>query len=131
MLLYDVRVPLRSPSILPSMWGLYWKGGWKMHLEKLELVVRYGKRTLTTKFVTVVDNEVHFDCKFVFSTGPDGPYAKQCCHKCWQCCILKCFCCACCSDNHLIVSICEPGINGQWSEENQKRCCIKRTVLLI
>ena len=61
--------------------------------EKLELVVRHGKRTLTTKFVPVVDNNVvHFEGKFIFSTGPDGPYAKQCCNKCRQCCILKCAC---------------------------------------
>ena len=138
--------------------------------EKLELVVRHGKRTLTTKFVPVVDNNVvHFEGKFIFSTGPDGPYAKQCCNKCRQCCILKCACvssscslrlsclcfctsnqsycvwimpythdlyqypgtqqtqCACCSDNHLILSICEPGVKAVRQTKGRaalrERCC--------
>ncbi|KAL7531963.1 hypothetical protein ACHAXR_004337 [Thalassiosira sp. AJA248-18] len=95
--------------------------------QKLELVVRYGKRTLTTRFVPLVDNEVHFKGKFIFSTGPEGPYAKQCCAKCCQCCILKCACCACCSDNHLIISICEPGLNEtrrtKKGAEMRQKCC--------
>ena len=95
--------------------------------KKLQLKLRYGKRHVTSSFVPIVNGKVTFKGLFVFATPPEGPSSKQCCFRCCQCCILKCAKCACCSDNHLIVSINEPG--AKWArkskkhEEQKNKCC--------
>ena len=95
--------------------------------KKLQLKLRYGKRHVTSSFVPIVNGKVTLKGLFVFATPPEGPSSKQCCFRCCQCCILKCAKCACCSDNHLIVSINEPG--AKWArkskkhEEQKNKCC--------
>ena len=97
---------------------------------RLELVLRFGKRTLTTGFVPVVDDAVDLSGTFVFATGPDGPDARRRCRRCCRCCVLRCACCACCSDDTLIVSLCEPGIQGARATRGEadlrrRVCCGK------
>lgn len=100
--------------------------------EKLELKLRYGKRKITSRLVPLTDGKVTFQGVFVFATPEQGPSSKQCCFRCCQCCILKCAKCACCSDNHLIVAINEPGVRAaratkRKQERKKKYCgCFKR-----
>jgi len=100
--------------------------------EKLELKLRYGKRKITSSLVPITDGKVIFQGVFVFATPEEGPNSKQCCFRCCQCCIMKCAKCACCSDNHLIVSINEPGVRAAQAtkrkqERKKKYCgCFKR-----
>lgn len=102
--------------------------------EKLELMLRYGKKILKTNFSQIVDNEVTFEGRFTFATGPDGPFAKQCCKCCCVCCKLRCACCACCSDNNLIVYLGEPGLRvargTKKGAETRKKCCSENNKLI-
>jgi len=102
--------------------------------KKLQLVLRYGERVLRTTYSPVQENKVTFEGKFVFSTGPDGPFAERCCSCCCQCCILRCSCCGACGDNTLFVSLNEPGIKAARGEkkktEARKRCCSEGRALI-
>lgn len=94
---------------------------------RLELVLRLGRRTVTTGLVPVVDGAVELSGTFHLATGPDGPDARRCCRRCCRCCVLRCACCACCSDNTLIVSLCEPGIQAaretRGGADRRRRVC--------
>jgi len=95
--------------------------------EKLKLELKYGRRTLRSKFFPIIEEKVRFDRTFIFSTGPEGPYERRRCARCGPCCVLSCVCCACCSNNRLIVSICEPGYRAarrsKEGEEMRRRLC--------
>ena len=104
---------------------------------KLKLMLRYGNKILKTNFSPILDNKVTFEGRFTFATGPDGPFAKQCCKCCCVCCLLRCAVCPCCSDNNLILYLGEPGLRVEkgtkrgaemkkkFCTENSKRVCLK------
>ncbi|KAL9180912.1 hypothetical protein ACHAXT_009717 [Thalassiosira profunda] len=95
--------------------------------EKLELMVKYGTEVLSTGFSAVEEGDkVIFEGKFTFCTGPDGPFAKRCCGCCCGCCVLRCACCPCCSDNTLILSLGEPGLNV--AKKSKKGARMRRRV---
>mmetsp|Transcript_15733 Transcript_15733/g.37817 ORF Transcript_15733/g.37817 Transcript_15733/m.37817 type:complete len:802 (+) Transcript_15733:300-2705(+) len=90
--------------------------------EKLELGLRCGRRYSTTNFQRIVDGKVTFKRNFIFATPPEGPPAEQRCSRCCPCCILTCACCGCCSDNHLIVSVREPGLKKVSGNKIREHC---------
>ena len=95
--------------------------------EKLQLMLRYGEKILKTAFSPIKNNKVTFEGRFTFATGPDGPFAEQCCKRCCVCCQLRCACCACCSNNSLIVYLGEPGLRvareTKKGAETRRKCC--------
>ena len=144
-------IPSVLPSFAPSTVYCRREGAFEIHIKstinvgpllddrielppKLELMLRYGNKILKTKFSPIVDNKVTFEGRFTFATGPDGPFAKQCCNCCCVCCKLRCACCACCSDNNLIVYLGEPGLRvakgTKKGAETRRKCCSENSKLI-
>jgi len=102
--------------------------------EKLELMLRHGNKVLKTKFSPIENHKVTFEGRFIFATGPDGPFAKQCCKCCSVCCQLRCACCPCCSNNNLIIYLGEPGLRvakgTKKGAETRRKCCSENDKLI-